>query len=83
MSHAEARRRGVVRCLQFSILPIPAPKPQPTTHSMRKITIAVAVVPKHTGDLKLLPPKLHNALKSPIKRTILALGRINASPHNQ
>jgi hypothetical protein len=50
---------------------------------MRKITIAVAVAPKHTGDLKLLPPKLHNALKSPIKHTILALGRINASPHNQ
>jgi hypothetical protein len=50
---------------------------------MRKITIAVAVAPTHTGDLKLLPPKLHNALKSPIKRTILALGRINASPHNQ
>jgi hypothetical protein len=50
---------------------------------MRKITIAVAVAPTHTGDLKLLPPKLHNALKSPIKRTILALGRINAPPHNQ
>jgi hypothetical protein len=35
------------------------------------------------GDLELLPLKLHNALKSPIKRTILALGRINAPPHNQ
>jgi hypothetical protein len=43
----------------------------------------VAVAPKHTGDLKLLPPKLHNKLKSPIDRTILTLGRINAPPHNQ
>jgi hypothetical protein len=35
------------------------------------------------GVLKLLPPKLHNELKSPIDCTILALGRINASPNNQ
>jgi hypothetical protein len=35
------------------------------------------------GDLKLLPPKLHNKLKSPINRMILALGRINAQPNNQ
>jgi len=49
----------------------------------RKITTAVTVAPKHTGDLKLLPPKLHNELKSSIDRTILALGRINASIHNQ
>jgi len=35
------------------------------------------------GDLKLLPPQLHNELKSPIDSTILALGRINAPPHNQ
>ena len=49
----------------------------------RKITIAVSVAPKHTGDLKLLPPKLHNELKLPIDRTILALGRINALPPNQ
>jgi hypothetical protein len=44
---------------------------------------AVAVAPKHTGDLKLLPPKLHNELKSQIECTILALWRINAPPHNQ
>ncbi len=35
------------------------------------------------GDLKLLPPQLHNKLKSSIDRTILALGRINAPTHNQ
>jgi hypothetical protein len=35
------------------------------------------------GDLKLLPPKLHNKLKSPIDRKIIALWRINAPPHNQ
>jgi hypothetical protein len=34
-------------------------------------------------DLKLLLPKLHNELKSQINCTILALGRINAPPHNQ
>ena len=44
---------------------------------------AVTVAPKHTCTLKLLPPKLHNALKSPIKRTILALWRINAPPNDQ
>jgi hypothetical protein len=33
--------------------------------------------------LNLLPQKLHNELKSPIKHTILALGRINALPPNQ
>ena len=44
---------------------------------------AVTVAPKHTGDLKLLPPKLHNELKSPIHRTISVLERINAPPHNQ
>ena len=44
---------------------------------------AVTVAPKHTCTLKSLPPKLHNALKSPIKRTILALWRINALPPNQ
>jgi len=49
----------------------------------RKITTAVTVAPKHTGDLKLLPPKLHNVLKSPINRMILALWRINAPPNNQ
>ena len=49
----------------------------------QKITTAVTVAPKHTGDLKLLPPKLHNKLKSPIDRTILVLGRINAPPHNR
>jgi hypothetical protein len=49
----------------------------------RKITTAVAVAPKHTGDLKLLPPKLHNELKSQIDRTILALGLINAPSNNQ
>jgi hypothetical protein len=49
----------------------------------QKVTTAVAVAPKHTGDLKLLPPKLHNELKSPIERTILALWRINTPPHNQ
>ena len=36
-----------------------------------------------TVILKLLPQKLHNELKSPIERTISALGRINAPPHNQ
>ena len=46
-------------------------------------TIAVTVASKHTCILKLLLPKLHNELKSPIDRTILALGRINALPHNQ
>ena len=49
----------------------------------RKITTAVTVAPKHTGDLKLLPPKLHTELKSPINRTILALELINAPPNNQ
>ena len=29
-------------------------------------TIAVTVAPKHMGDLKLLPPKPHNELKSQI-----------------
>ena len=33
--------------------------------------------------LTLLSQKLHNELKSPIDRTILALGRINAPPPNQ
>jgi hypothetical protein len=70
-----------VRCFQFC--QYLHQNLSPPRHSIRKITIAVAVAPKYTGDLKLLPPKLHNALKSPIKRTILALGRINASPHNQ
>jgi hypothetical protein len=46
-------------------------------------TTAVIVAPKHMGDLKLLPPKLHNELKPPIDRTISVLGRINAPPHNQ
>jgi hypothetical protein len=50
---------------------------------MRKITTAVTVATTHTGDLKLLPPKLHNELKSLIDRTILALKRINALPPNQ
>ena len=49
----------------------------------RKITTAVTVAPTHTGDLKLLSPKLHNELKSSINRTISALGRINAPPPNQ
>ena len=49
----------------------------------RKITTAVTVAPKHTGDLKLLPQKLHNELKSPIERIISALGRINAPPNDQ
>jgi hypothetical protein len=49
----------------------------------RKITTAVIVAPKHTGDLKLLPPQLHNKLKSPIESTILALWRINAPSHYQ
>ncbi len=40
-------------------------------------------VPTQIGVLKLLPPKLYNELKSSIDRTILALGRINAPPHNQ
>ena len=44
---------------------------------------AVTVAPKHTCTLKSLPPKLHNALKSPIKRTILALGRIGAPSPTQ
>jgi hypothetical protein len=35
------------------------------------------------GDLQLLPPQLHNKLKSPIDSTILALWCINAPPHNQ
>ena len=61
------------------------PHPLPTRCTIRswKITTAVTVAPKHTGDLKLLPPKLHNELKSSIDRTILALGRINALPPNQ
>ncbi len=29
------------------------------------------------------PRQLHNELKSPINRTILALGHINAPPHYQ
>ena len=33
--------------------------------------------------LKLLPPKLHNELKSQIDRIISPFGRINAPPHNQ
>jgi hypothetical protein len=49
----------------------------------RKITTAVTVAPKHTGDLKLLPPQLHNKLKSPINRIISIRGRINAPPNNQ
>ena len=49
----------------------------------RKITTAVTVVPKHTGDITLLPPKLHNALKSQIECTISARWRINAPPNNQ
>jgi hypothetical protein len=49
----------------------------------RKTATAVTVAPKHTCGLKLLPPKLHNELKSSIDRTILALGRINAPTHNQ
>jgi hypothetical protein len=35
------------------------------------------------GDLKLLPPKLYNELKSPIDYTISVLECINALPHNQ
>jgi hypothetical protein len=35
------------------------------------------------GDLKLLPPQLHNELKSPIDRIIFPFGLINAPPHNQ
>ncbi len=49
----------------------------------RKIMTAATVALKHTGDLKLLPTKLHNELKSPIDRTILAPGRINALPSTQ
>jgi hypothetical protein len=33
--------------------------------------------------LKLLPPKLHNELKSQIDRIISPFGLINAPPHNQ
>ena len=61
----------------------PHPLPTLCTIRSRKITTAVTVAPKHTGDLKLLPPKLHNEFKSSIERTILALGRINAPTHNQ
>ena len=32
---------------------------------------------------KLLPPKLHNELKSQINRIIFTLGRINAPPNDQ
>jgi hypothetical protein len=39
--------------------------------------------PTQMGVLKLLPPKLHNELKSPINRMISIRGRINASPNNQ
>jgi hypothetical protein len=49
----------------------------------RNITTAVAIAPKHSYDLKLLPQKLSNELKSPINCMILALGRINAQPDNQ
>jgi hypothetical protein len=49
----------------------------------RKTATAVTVAPKHMGDLKLLPPQLHNKLKSPIDSTILALWCINAPTHNQ
>jgi hypothetical protein len=61
------------------------PHPLRTLCTIRaqKITTTVAVAPKHTGDLELPPPKLHNKLKSPINRTILALWRINAPSHNQ
>jgi hypothetical protein len=50
---------------------------------MRKITTAVTVAPTHTGDLKLLLPKLHNELKSPIDRIISPFGLINAPPNDQ
>ena len=61
------------------------PQPLPTlcTIRSRKITTAVTVAPKHTGDLNLLPQKLHNELKSPIDRIIFALWHINAPPNNQ
>jgi hypothetical protein len=49
----------------------------------RKITTVVTVAPKHMGDLKLLPPKLHNKLKSPINRIISTLGRINTPLNHQ
>jgi hypothetical protein len=61
----------------------PHPLPALYTIRARKITTAVTVATTHTGDLKLLPPKLHNELKSLIDRTILALKRINALPPNQ
>ena len=61
----------------------PHPLPTLCTIRSRKITTAVTVAPKHTGDLKLLPPKLHNELKSQINRIIFPLGRINAQTHNQ
>jgi hypothetical protein len=40
-------------------------------------------VPTQMGVLKLLPPKLHNELKSPINLIISIRGRINAPPNNQ
>ena len=62
-----------------------SPHPLPTlcTIGARKITTAVTVAPTHTGDLKLLLPKMHNELKSPIDRIISPFGLINAPPNDQ
>ena len=61
----------------------PHPLPTLCTIGARKITTAVTVAPTHTGDLKLLLPKLHNELKSPIDRMISPFGLINAPPNDQ
>jgi hypothetical protein len=61
----------------------PHPLPTLCTIRARKITTAVTVAPKYMGDLKLLPQKLHNELKSQIERIISPFGLINAPPNNK